>query len=65
MTLSGTLTVSTPNTYWPPSGLTLPILVSGSPRAGTFANITGVTRAGQSVAYHLAYTTNGANLTTS
>jgi len=65
LTLSGTLTVSTPNTYWPPSGLTLPILVSGSPRAGTFANITGVTRAGQSVAYHLAYTTNGANLTTS
>ena len=62
-TLNGTLAVSTASTYWPASGVTFPI-VSGAP-TGSFATVTGLTRAGQSVAYHVVSTSTSVSLAAS
>ena len=61
--LGGTLAISTAAGYWPKAGLTFTILHGGRVR-NTFSNVTGLTRAGQAVSYHVNYV-KGVHLTTS
>ena len=61
--LAGTLVIATADKYWPAAHTTFPIADAGS-STGTFTTVSGTTRTGESVTYHVAYSADGVKLTT-